>query len=108
MTPDLPDGLLRYLAERDLRRAGRVEHTLAAMTVRERRLVREAAVMGYVQGVRAVPGGHNATIPPDSTILARVVGACLAFPDLYPVIGRIADGGSPVRGTPSDGDREHL
>jgi hypothetical protein len=64
---------------------------LDAMTPRERRLVRDAAVMGYVRGNMAGKCG-DFTIPPDVEILHEVVDACLAFPDLYPVTNAAANG----------------
>jgi hypothetical protein len=86
----ITDGLVRYLAIRDQQRADAVRDTLATMTDRERALVREAAVMGYVTGART--HAHRDRIPPDADILAEVVGACLAMDDLYPTIaGRTTD-----------------
>ena len=84
----MPDGLLRYLEIRDRQRADVVARTLAAMTDRERALVREAAVMGYVRG--AVFGAATARDIPDGlVILADVVSACLEIPDLYPAINNL-------------------
>lgn len=83
---ELPEPLVRYLAERDAQRAADVTATLAALNVREERLIREAAVMGYVQG-RRHPDGEDQ--PKDSVVLAVVVEACLAFPDLYPVLSGV-------------------
>lgn len=84
MPADIPSALVRYFAEREDQRAHRVEATLAAMTDRERALVGEAAVMGYVTGVWAGP--HRAEIPLDAAIVAEVINACLAKGDLYPTI----------------------
>lgn len=83
---ELPETLIRYLAERDTQRAENVDAVVAALTERERRLVREAAVMGYVQGRR-----HPAdeTHPKDSAVFSSVIDACLAAPDLYPVISGV-------------------
>jgi hypothetical protein len=83
MSHGLPDQLVAYLAERDTQRANAVDATLACLTERERRLVREAAVMGYVQGRRHP---KDADHPKDTAVLHLVVDACLAAPDLYPVI----------------------
>ncbi|NUU26031.1 MAG: hypothetical protein HOV68_31710 [Streptomycetaceae bacterium] len=82
----LPEALIRYLADRDAQRANDVAATLAAMTERERRLVREAAVMGYVRG-RMHPA--NADHPKDSAVLHEVIACCLTTSDLYPVISGI-------------------
>lgn len=83
---ELPETLIRYVAERDAQRARDVDTILAALTERERRLIREAAVMGYVQG-RRHPEGHPH--PKDGAVLGLVVDACLAAPDLYPVISGV-------------------
>ena len=82
--PDaIPKPLLTYLAKRDADRDDAVDTFLASLNDRERALVRDAAVMGYVQGRR-----HPASEPhpKDSLALATVIDACLAFPDLYPAI----------------------
>lgn len=83
MTTDLPDALVAYLAKRDAQRADDVATFLATLTDRERALVKDAAVMGYVQGRRHPQGEKH---PKDSWVLATVVDACLAFPDLYPAV----------------------
>jgi hypothetical protein len=48
------------------------------------RLVREAAVLGYVNGAVS----SNAGIPPDSAILAEVSRAAHSHADLYPLLSR--------------------
>lgn len=53
MTGPIDDMLVQYLAIRDQQRTERAEVTLSAMNPRERKLVREAAVMGYVRGAMA-------------------------------------------------------
>jgi hypothetical protein len=58
---------------------------LSRLNVREVRLFREAAVMGYVRGVIAGKVGTD-KIPGDLDVLAHVVSCCLSMPDLYPVI----------------------
>lgn len=86
--PDaLDERLLAYLAQRDTQRAEAVTAFLNKLTERERRLMREAAVMGYVRG-RMHPDGE--AHPKDSAVFAEVVDACLAIPDLYPVIHHVA------------------
>lgn len=81
--------LIDYLTRRDAERADNAASAFAALTERERLLVREAAVMGYVRGTMA-PKGEK--IPKDSAITQEVVTACLSFPDLYPTItGYVAD-----------------
>lgn len=82
-TPAIPEALARYLNERDASRAEAVRTFLASLTDRERALVKDAAVMGYVQG-RMHP--KDEPHPKDSHVLVEVVGACQAFPDLYPAV----------------------
>lgn len=83
MTTGLPESYLRYLATREAERADAINAVLAGMTERERRLVKEAAVMGYVQGRRHLQGEDH---PKDSVVLATVIDACLSNDDLYPTI----------------------
>jgi hypothetical protein len=80
--PDLPEFLVDYLEQRQNARAEAVATFLASLTDRERALVEQAAVMGYVRGSMA-PKGEE--IPLNKEILAEVVDACFVFPDLYPV-----------------------
>jgi hypothetical protein len=80
---EIPPELINYLVNRDRAREERTDQALAALTPRELALVREAAVMGYVQGAMAQKGQ---AIPVDSAILRLVVTACLAIPDLYPTL----------------------
>lgn len=94
----LPESLVRYLATRDAQRADDVQSILDALTVREQRLVQDAAVMGYVRGrmsSRDEPIPKNGAILGETVdaclthrdaILREVVGACQSFPDLYAVL----------------------
>lgn len=86
MTTSIPDSLVQYIADRDRQRADAVRQRLDELSPRERKLIREAAVMGYVQGIRAVPGGWQQTIPGDANIVHTVVAACQSFNDLYPML----------------------
>lgn len=61
------------------------EQVLAAMTKRERALVREVAVMA---NVLALPHGQRPAR--DSEVLANVIIHCLRMPDLYPTVDRLA------------------
>lgn len=89
-TDSLLTGLAAYAQMRDRQRVERVNATLGAMTGRERALVREAAVMGYVQGQMAA--GGNVKIPPDSAVLTLVVASCLEMSDLYPTMRELQTG----------------
>lgn len=91
MTAPTDDFLLDYLARQDAARADRAAAAFTALTDRERLLVHDAAVMGYVRGTMA-PKGE--AIPKDSAIVQEVVTACLSFPDIYPTLtGYVADSG---------------
>lgn len=83
MAAPLPEYLITYLEQRDTARADAVRVFLASLTGRERALVQDASVMGYVRGTMA-PKGEE--IPLNAAILAEVVGACFVFPDLYPAV----------------------
>ena len=87
-TAPIPDFLLRHLAERETARNTATAEAYAALTEREQRLVREAAVMGYVQGTRHPADEKH---PKDSWVTALVVQECLAFPDLYPTMNAVRD-----------------
>jgi hypothetical protein len=91
MAAILPEFLVTYLEQRDAARADDVTAVLASLTDRERVLVKDAAVMGYVRGTMA-PKGEP--IPKGRAILAEVIDACLAFPDLYPAICADPDPGA--------------
>lgn len=89
-TPALPGVIARYLAQRDDDRVNAVTGLLSSLTEREQLLVKDAAVMGYVQGMRR----HDLPYPGYQQVLLMVLDACLAFPDLYPTItGRTAEEG---------------
>lgn len=83
MTAILPDFLVTYLESRDTARANAINDFLATLSNRERSLMREAAVMGYVRG-RMHP--QDEKHPKDSAVFAEVLDAALAIPDLYPTI----------------------
>lgn len=78
----LPDVIVQYVAGRDAYRAKAVAELLSGLTERELLLVKEAAVMGWVQGMRH----HDLEYPGDRQALVTVMDACRAFPDLYPTI----------------------
>lgn len=84
---DLPAALVDYLINRDTARANAVTAFLNDLTDREHGLIRDAAVMGYVRG-RMHP--DDTRHPKDShvqaEVLAEIIDACHAMPDLYPAI----------------------
>lgn len=96
--PDVMDGLLRYLAIRDQQRMEAVNRVLATLRPYERRIVREAAVMGFVRGAMAgrsrasLGKPRDGDIPKDAAMLFEVIDACLGMEDLYPYIAPAASG----------------
>jgi hypothetical protein len=75
-----------YFAKRQAARAKRVQDFLGSLTARERAIVQDVAVMGYVRGSMH-PRGEE--IPLNADILADVINSCFAFPDLYPAVATI-------------------
>ncbi|MEU7737861.1 hypothetical protein AB0B51_33170 [Streptomyces griseus] len=88
MTTPLPDGLVDYLIARDAERADAVTQFLGRLTDREHTLMREAAVMGYVQG-RRHPQDEDQ--PKDTVTLRLVIDAALDLPDLYPAVAAVEE-----------------
>lgn len=69
-----------YLAGRDAERQAAVDRVLAKLTPRERHLLHDAAVMGYVEGWfagRGTTADMTARLPADSVITARVITSCI-------------------------------
>jgi hypothetical protein len=83
--------LAALLQEAATQRAAAVRRALGTLTAAEAGLLREAAVMGYVQGVEAAKAGEVA-IPPDGVVVALVVAEAARLRLLYPVIGAAAEG----------------
>jgi hypothetical protein len=90
--------LVAYFEARQRARLDEIEEALRTMRPYERRLVREAAVMGYVRGsmsgrTRANLGKpREGDIPRDGEILTDVLGACISMPDVYPFVAAAAYG----------------
>jgi hypothetical protein len=88
--PTLSPDLIAYMEERERQRLAEANETLAAMTRRERRLVREAAVMGYVRGsMHGQMEGRDAVLPKDSEMVREVIECCRIMSDLYPVMSHL-------------------
>jgi hypothetical protein len=83
---DLPEAMLAYFANRETERRNAVTAALAGLTDRERGLVRDAAVMGFVQGSRW--RGDEDAFPLDRPIVEGVIDACLHMRDLYPTLSQ--------------------
>lgn len=82
-TDELPPEIVDYLVRRDAARRNAAAEVYSRLTEREQLLVKEAAVMGYVQG-RMHPA--DADHPKDSEVVFRVVDGCLSNSDLYPTL----------------------
>lgn len=80
---EINDDLLRYFGNRQRQREDRRAALLALLTERERGLVREAAVMGFVQGLMHASALHTTKVPADSVILDRTVDGFLSSPESY-------------------------
>ncbi|MCA1222443.1 hypothetical protein [Streptomyces sp. 8L] len=78
-----PEALTAYFINRDDQRAADVASVLDSLTARERGVLHDAAVMGYVQGLQRE---RSEGVPKDSQIMALVIDACLTFHDLYPTV----------------------
>ena len=95
-TPEIPPELLDYFATREQERASRADTAWRTLTKFERRVVREAAVMGYVRGYQAGnldgrtgkggPLDNTRRIPGDFDIVRTVIQHCDSTADLYPYL----------------------
>lgn len=54
---------------------------------RTEKLIREAAVLGFVQGSRLA--GREVRIPRDAEVVRRVLLAAESFSDLYPTLSKV-------------------
>ena len=85
----IPEDVLTYLQKREKARLDEFAALMETLSPREQSLVREAAVMGFVQGTMAAGGIPREHFPKDSEITQRVVEGCRDVPDLYPTIAGI-------------------
>lgn len=100
VNPELLEGLARMMSANAQRRADRANTAVATLRPFERRLVREAAVMGYVLGQREgmVKGRQGGSViddgdfPRDREILRWVIEHCDSTSDLYPYLAAACDG----------------
>lgn len=84
--------LLEVVALNAARRMDRANELWAALSDREKLLVKEAAVMGYVRGAMWAAPSSELTVPRDSVIVAEVVQCCDGMADKYPTIAQyVAD-----------------
>jgi hypothetical protein len=64
----------------------RVKVILDRLEPREALILREAAVMGFVQGVMWAGALHERQVPPDREIVYRTLDGIGGFPDTYPTL----------------------
>lgn len=87
---DIPEDLLEYLVGRDAHHAANIQRAIDALTPFERRLLREAAVMGYVRGQLY---GRDDRLPADHAMIRDAVGAAIAMD--FPLLSALARGERP-------------
>lgn len=83
--------LEKYLAGRERARWDEANEMFETLSERERALVRDAAIMGFVQGSMAAGGISRESFPKDRVILRDTLLGCSEHKDLYPTIGTIGD-----------------
>ncbi|GIM88861.1 hypothetical protein [Paractinoplanes toevensis] len=96
----LPTDVVRMVLAGDRRRATRANTALSVLSRYERRLVREAAVMGYVLGrqdgyIKARQGASTSDsggYPKDSAILQDVIEHCDSTSDRFPYLAAACAG----------------
>lgn len=96
------DAVARIFEEGRRRRADRAMTAFRTLSRFERRIAKEAAVMGYVLGYQSGnldgrndiggPLDRNNPIPPDFEILQRVIEHCDSTSDNYPFLSAACNG----------------
>lgn len=95
---DLPAEVVRMVATGDQRRADRADTAWRTLTKHERRVVREAAVMGYVLGRQdgKIDGSRfphpPSPFPGDFDIVRQVLEHCDSTSDRFPYLGAACSG----------------
>lgn len=101
LDPEITAGLARMFAANQERRASRANTAFTLLRPYERRIVKEAAVMGYVLGHGAgrLDGFQHrshaeiqADWPKDFAVLQNVLEHCDSTSDLYPYLSAACDG----------------
>lgn len=101
INPEIGEVIARVFEEGRNRRAARANTAFTTLRPYERRIAREAAVMGYVLGRREglIKGRQGGSIlndggdfPGDFAILQNVIEHCDSTSDLYPYLAAACDG----------------
>lgn len=98
LDPDVQQQLATYLAARDRQRTEAVNRALATLKPFERRILWEAAVMGYVRGTiagrsRATLGeSRDGDIPGDAAIIYEIISCCASMAEIYPYLAEATYG----------------
>lgn len=82
----MPEWVAEHLARREAGRTKAASKMLESLSPRNRKLVREAAIMGYVLGTRNADGA----LPGDDAIVTCVLIEAMKNGDLYPAINRLS------------------
>lgn len=83
------DELTAYLAQRERRRLAAVNRVFQTLKPYERRLVWEAAVMGFIRGRLA---GSDLPPPDDPAIVVEVLDAAITIDEHYPYLAAASAG----------------
>lgn len=96
MTAPMASWLVDLLVDRDRERQQAHAEAFARFTPREQRLIREAAVMGFVRGsmYAGTRRDDEPEIPRDAWIVEQVIAGALSFDDTFPLLamGEIGEG----------------
>jgi hypothetical protein len=99
--PDIDPRLVDYFTQRRQVRTARAATALRTLRMYERRILREAAVMGYVLGYQSgnldgrsgqAEARVGAAIPGDGHIVDTVIQHCDSTADLYPYLAAACRG----------------
>lgn len=86
----LSEKFVKYLEGRDKERLDAAAKMWGNLSEREQMLVKEAAVMGFVQGNLVRPKDRS-EFPHDRDIVIRVLTHVRSVPDLYPNLAALED-----------------
>jgi hypothetical protein len=86
----IPDDVRSIIANAFAANAAARERKYDAMvlmlTERERKIFRDAAIAGFVQGTRFANLPQDVEFPKDSFVLTQTLSCIDSFPDIYPTV----------------------